>query len=295
MSPPTLLESMLARMPSGPSAAAKAMPGQSAAPPSEGSANQSISALHSGRFERWHVDPAPVQEEETWLITYLDVVTLLLAMMVVMLAFSEPVSEAFRGERREIALDRMHPQAQAAADAGTTILPPVPLPHPATAPARVEGDPVDIRSAPVPPEPPALNVGDIGENVEVVTEAKGVTRFRISSELLFAPGQAALTPAGQRVIDELLPVLNQALGHTIVVEGHTDNVPIATARFPSNWELAAGRAGAVVRHLEGRGVNPMRLRATGVADTRPLADNATAQGRAQNRRVEIVLEAPPVD
>ncbi|KJS68129.1 MAG: hypothetical protein JM57_11020 [Comamonadaceae bacterium BICA1-1] len=253
-----------------------------------------MSALHSGRFERWHVDPVLVQEEEAWLITYLDMMTLLLAMLVVMLAFSEPVSEAFRGERREIALDKFHPQVQAAADAGTTILPPVPLPHPATAPARVEGDPVDTRAAPVPTAPPALNVGDLGQNVDIVTDAHGVTRFRISSELLFAPGQAALTPAGQRVIDELLPVLNQAMGHTIVVEGHTDNVPIATARFPSNWELAAGRAGAVVRHLETRGVNPMRLRATGVADTQPLADNATAQGRAQNRRVEIVLEAPPV-
>jgi len=256
--------------------------------------NRPISALHGGRFERWHVDPAPPQEDETWLIAYLDVVTLLLAMMVVMLAFSEPVSEAFRGERREIALDQFHPQVRAAADAGTTILPPVPLPHPATAPARVEGDPFDARAAPVPPAPPALNLGELGQNVEVVSEAKGVTRFRIRSELLFATGQAELTPAGQRVIDELLPVLNQAIGHTIAVEGHTDNVPIATARFPSNWELAAGRAGAVVRHLEARGVNPMRLRATGVADTRPLADNATVPGRAQNRRVEVVLEAPPV-
>jgi len=292
---PTLLESMLARMPPGPGSAANAPSPQSAAAADDSTGpNRSISALHGGRYERWHVDPVPVQEEEAWLITYLDMMTLLLAMLVVMLAFSEPVSEAFRGERREIALDKLHPQVQAAADAGTTILPPVPLPHPATAPARVEGDPVDVRAAPLPPAPPALNVGDLGQNVDIVTDAHGVTRFRISSELLFAPGQAALTPAGQRVIDELLPVLNQAMGHTIVVEGHTDNVPIATARFPSNWELAAGRAGAVVRHLETRGVNPMRLRATGVADTQPLADNATAPGRAQNRRVEIVLEAPPV-
>jgi len=298
----TLLESILARLPRGPGPAAHA-PGQAAhatgpaptAATDDGTGSKrGTSALHSGRFERWHVDTVPVQEEEAWLIAYLDVMTLLLAMLVVMLAFTDPVSEVFRGEQRGAGLDQLRPPVQAAADAGTTILPPVPLPHPATAPARVEGDPVDVRAAPVPPEPPALNLGDLGQNVEVVTEAKGVTRFRISSELLFAPGQAALTPAGQRVIDELLPVLNQAMGHTIVVEGHTDNVPIATARFPSNWELAAGRAGAVVRHLETRGVNPMRLRATGVADTKPLADNATAQGRAQNRRVEIVLEAPPV-
>jgi len=288
----TLLEKMMQQRMQG--AGKPAAPAANSAPDSAAHQNRSVSALHSGRYERWHVDTEPVQEEEAWLITYLDMMTLLLAMLVVMLAFSEPVSEAFRGEQREIALDKLYPREQAAADAGTTILPPIPLPHPAMAPARVEGDPVDIRAAPVPPAPPALNLGDLGENVDVGTDAKGVTRFRISSELLFAPGQAALTPAGQRVIDELLPVLNQAMGHTIVVEGHTDNVPIATARFPSNWELAAGRAGAVVRHLETRGLNPMRLRATGVADTQPLADNATAPGRAQNRRVEIVLEAPPV-
>jgi len=121
---------------------------------------------------------------------------------------------------------------------------------------------------------------------------EGVVRFRISSEILFASGDSALTPAGQAVMDRLLPAFNQAQDHTIVVEGHTDNVPINTVRFPSNWELAAARAGSVVRHLETRGLNPTRLRATGLADTRPIAPNTTAEGRAANRRVEITMEAP---
>lgn len=248
-----------------------------------------IGALHGGRFERWHVEATPPQEEETWLITYLDVITLLLAMMVVMLAFSEPVSQKFQGERRESALAPHSPVVQSAADSGTSVVPPVPLPHPVTAPAPADGPPLNTR--PTQPPPPALPIGDLGSNIEV-TVGEGVVRFRISSEILFASGDSALTPAGQAVMDRLLPAFNQAQDHTIVVEGHTDNVPINTVRFPSNWELAAARAGSVVRHLETRGLNPTRLRATGLADTRPIAPNTTAEGRAANRRVEITMEAP---
>lgn len=277
----TLLEKMLSEM-QAPASAPAAQAAGGAGP------NRAISALRSGRFERWHTEPVPPQEEEAWLIAYLDVMTLLLAMMVVMLAFSEPVSESFRGEKREIALDRQSPVAQTASDAGTTIVPPIPLPHPTTAAQRVEGDPVDVREAPV---RPSIELGDLGQGIEV-TSGQGVMRFRISSEVLFASGDASLTPAGREVIDRLLPAFNQAPDHTIVVEGHSDNIPINTPRFPSNWELSAARAAAVVRHLETRGLNPTRLRAAGLAETRPIASNATPQGRSQNRRVEIVMEAP---
>jgi chemotaxis protein MotB len=283
MSGGTLLEKMWGEM----QASSQSSPAATSA--NDSGPNRAISALRSGRFERWHTDPVPPQEDESWLITYLDVVTLLLAMMVVMLAFSEPISESFRGEKRESALDRQSPIVQSAADAGTSIVPPIPLPHPATAPARVEGEPQDMMR-PAPPRP-AVEVGDLGQGIEVTT-GQGVVRFRISSEVLFASGDASLTPEGQTVIDRLLPAFNQAPDHTIVVEGHSDNVPINTPRFPSNWELSASRAGAVVRHLEARGINPTRLRASGLADTRPVADNATPEGRSQNRRVEIVMEAP---
>lgn len=257
--------------------------------PGSGGPDRHAPVLRKGRFDRWHVEAPPPQEEETWLITYLDVVTLLLAMLVVMLAFSEPVSEKFKGERRESALDKASPVVQTASDAGTTIVPPIPLPQPATAPAQAEGEPLQTR--PTQPPQPSLPIGDLGQNIEV-TVGEGVVRFRISSEILFASGDSLLTPAGQAVMDRLLPAFNQAQDHTIVVEGHTDNVPINTPRFPSNWELAAGRAGSVVRHLESRGLNPTRLRATGMADTRPLESNATPEGRRANRRVEITMEAP---
>lgn len=80
--------------------------------------------------------------------------------------------------------------------------------------------------------------------------------------------------------------------HPIAVHGHTDAVPIHSVRYPSNWELSGARAGSVVRYFEANGIDKQRLRAVGFADTRPLADNDSAEGRASNRRVELVLEQP---
>ncbi|MFQ5717156.1 MAG: flagellar motor protein MotB [Nitrospinales bacterium] len=74
------------------------------------------------------------------------------------------------------------------------------------------------------------------------------------------------------------------------IQGHTDDVPVATERFPTNWELSAARATAVLRFFIDKGIEPKRLTATGYADIFPLFSNDTEQGRAQNRRVEFVLE-----
>lgn len=105
---------------------------------------------------------------------------------------------------------------------------------------------------------------------------------------MFASGQAELTAQGRGVIESLVEVLESFDGQ-ISVEGHTDNIPIATARFPSNWELSAARAIAVVRHLESEGLDIYRMRAVGYADTQPMENNTTPEGRAANRRVELIL------
>jgi chemotaxis protein MotB len=73
------------------------------------------------------------------------------------------------------------------------------------------------------------------------------------------------------------------------VEGHTDSIPISTEKFPSNWELSTTRASSIVRYFIAKSINPDRLKASGYADTKPIASNATPEGRAQNRRVEIVI------
>jgi chemotaxis protein MotB len=110
---------------------------------------------------------------------------------------------------------------------------------------------------------------------------------------MFDSGEAELKPAGAAVLRKVAGVLAQHPNIKVHVIGHTDNVPIRAAarnRFPSNWELSTARATAAVRFLtETAGVDPRRLGAVGYGEFRPVADNATAEGRARNRRIAIVI------
>jgi chemotaxis protein MotB len=125
--------------------------------------------------------------------------------------------------------------------------------------------------------------------VQTVIERRGLVVRVLTDKLLFDSGQATLQPDGAPLLGEVSQLLNIDQGHPITVEGHTDNEPIASAQFPSNWELSTARATTVVRFLISRGVNASRLGAVGYAALHPIATNSTAAGRALNRRVEIVL------
>jgi chemotaxis protein MotB len=114
----------------------------------------------------------------------------------------------------------------------------------------------------------------------------------IRNDLLFDSGSATLSPAAEGVIRRLAGVLGPA-GNPVRVEGHTDNVPIRTAVFPSNWELSAARAASVVRVLGTAGVAPGRLAVLGLGEFRPAVSNATPEDRSRNRRV--LLAILPVD
>lgn len=128
---------------------------------------------------------------------------------------------------------------------------------------------------------------NLGGQVQVVSNEASVT-VRISDRILFQSGKADLEGAGKDLISRLLPMLNQP-GQILSVEGHTDNIPISTALYPSNWELSASRAATVVRQLIDLGLPPNRLRAIAYADTKPVSSNASADTRASNRRVELVI------
>jgi chemotaxis protein MotB len=128
-----------------------------------------------------------------------------------------------------------------------------------------------------------------GSEVQAVVQRRGLVVRVLTDKVLFASGQATLQPEGDPLLEEVAQLLNVDKSHPITVEGHTDNVPIATAEFPSNWELSTARATTVVRFLIAHGVAAGRLGAVGYADLHPIASNATAAGRAENRRVEIVL------
>ncbi len=110
----------------------------------------------------------------------------------------------------------------------------------------------------------------------------------LDSELLFAPGAAQLTPRASELLTETAGYL-LAFDNPVTVEGYTDNVPTASARFPSNWELSAARASAVVRFLAAAGVERSRLTAVGYGENHALETNATPTGRAANRRVVVVV------
>ncbi len=128
-----------------------------------------------------------------------------------------------------------------------------------------------------------------GDKVQTIIERRGLVVRVLTDNLLFASGSATLKSGADQLLDEVAQLLNLDPSHPITVEGHTDNQPIATAQFPSNWELSTTRATNVVRFLISRGVIASRLGAVGYADLHPIASNATAAGRARNRRVEIVL------
>ncbi|MGE4426880.1 MAG: flagellar motor protein MotB, partial [Solirubrobacteraceae bacterium] len=118
---------------------------------------------------------------------------------------------------------------------------------------------------------------------------RGLVIRVITDDVLFPSGSATLAPAGRALLNDIAGVLRLDTAHPIAVDGHTDAVPIATSRFASNWELSAGRATEVVRHLVGRSISASRFSATGYGEQRPRATNATDAGRRANRRVEIAL------
>jgi chemotaxis protein MotB len=115
--------------------------------------------------------------------------------------------------------------------------------------------------------------------------------IELPEAVLFASGSAKLKEDGIRVLAEVGPVLASLKEREFEVGGHTDNKPIRTARFPSNWELSGARAINVTQLLMEYGVPASRLSAVAYADTRPVADNETEEGRALNRRIEIALRA----
>lgn len=233
-------------------------------------------ASPGSRFSRWHIEPQREEEQEAWLITYLDMLTLLLVMLVIMLAL------AGKGEGQQSEPAMIEATQQAAGDQLVALQPsasPIPSIVPLPAPAA------DTQQDDTSEAKPDLALGD---DIEVIVN-DGSISFRISSEILFGSGRAELEDAGLDVIDRLVPTL-AAGGHRIIVEGHTDNLPIQTERFPSNWELSASRASSVVRYLQLAGIESTRLSATGYADTRPLADDGDEQGRASNRRVELIMQ-----
>jgi chemotaxis protein MotB len=238
-----------------------------------------------GRAKPWRVTARRGGDDtEAWMQTYLDVLTLMLTLFVMLLAYANFDEQAFSDVKaslqgavsRQPIQFREPPGGQAAGDKQGAIVG-------EDSPAVEETRAFLARMR---------EQGLLGD-VEVAFEEGRIT-LQLQDDVLFRSGRARLSSKGHGIIADVVPVLAATQRH-ISVEGHTDDRPIRSERFASNWELSAGRATEVVRYLIDQGVDRARLRAVGYADTRPLADNTTAAGRARNRRVSIVIQTEPLD
>jgi chemotaxis protein MotB len=132
---------------------------------------------------------------------------------------------------------------------------------------------------------------EIAQGQVTISELKGKLTVNMEAAILFDSGKPDVTPEGIAILLKMVSTLKEVKDKSIRIEGHTDNVPIRSAQFPSNWELSAARAINVAKYLQQQGIDPANLSATAFSEFKPVADNATKEGRAKNRRIEISLVA----
>ena len=130
---------------------------------------------------------------------------------------------------------------------------------------------------------------NLESQVMVFEDGEKIT-IRIDGQSLFESGEAEILYSAEPIYETLLGIFNRYPDYNINIKGHTDNIPINTVRFPSNWELSAIRATTTLRYFLENGIPPERMTATGYADSIPLMRNDTEEHRAVNRRVEFVLQ-----
>lgn len=233
---------------------------------------------------------------ERWLVSYADFITLLFAFFVVMYAISsvnegkyrvlsDSIVQAFQEKQTNsqlVELGRKNP----------SILPGTGKPIGKSTPqdagsakkdtpetAHMKSIARDVQSA-------MTSLVQKGQ-VKVTQSPRGIT-VEINASTLFPSGEATLEPASIQALAAVAKVLSET-DNPIQVEGHTDNIPIKGGVYPSNWELSSARAASVVRLFAEQGVPPSRMVAIGYADNKPIDTNATPEGRARNRRVNVLI------
>ncbi|HET6431116.1 flagellar motor protein MotD [Dyella sp.] len=241
---------------------------------------------------------------ERWAIPYGDLITLLLAFFVVMYAMSavnegkyrvlsQSMMEAFHGTSRVIAPAPLAPDAPPSAapaiDPQTnghgSALTPIALPGSAaaSAPTREQKNLNSIQQRVEQALQPLID-----KKLVVIRRTPSWLEIEIRTDILFSSGVARIATPAQDVLNNLGEIL-APFPNPLRVEGYTDNKPINTAVYPSNWELSAARAASVARLFSTHGVSPERLGIMGWGEVRPIADNTTEEGRNRNRRVLVVV------
>ncbi|MNX74372.1 Motility protein B [compost metagenome] len=227
---------------------------------------------------------------ERWLLTYADLITLLLVFFVVLYALSqvdlakyeklkESLSKSMGASSALIDLKGAGHRENTLLDGGKGV-----LPHEEVI---VMPEQLELERLSKDVEQMAAEAG-LAEELETTLTPEGLV-VSISNAGFFMSGDAGLRPKAVPTLDRIARMLKTS-GHTLRIEGHTDNTPISTARYPSNWELSAVRATNLVRFLiERHSYDPRRLSAAGYGEYYPKVPNDTEAHRAQNRRVDIVV------
>ncbi|OKL36217.1 flagellar motor protein MotS [Domibacillus mangrovi] len=232
-------------------------------------------------MRRKHRAPAKKSAGPKWMVTFSDLVTLILVFFVLLFSMSQidkakfqKISESFRDQQ--------------SFDENSSIVPGE-YPNEEIKPggeASLDQLYEEIKVF--------LQENDLGQTADVIRDERGVVLV-LEEKLLFDSGKAALT-LGSYTYMEKIGTLFADMPNMIKVEGHTDNRPIQSAVYPSNWELSTSRASSVIRYFINEfSLEPARFVAVGYADTRPLVPNTTEENMQKNRRVEIIMIDPVLD
>jgi chemotaxis protein MotB len=219
------------------------------------------------------------QGVDDWLMTYADLITLLLCFFAIFLSVSIPKEEQFEQARQKVMEQFANPDVVEGQ-----------FPKPIKSEAPKSNNPFDAM-------PSIIDMHEGMKNMDI-HQGDRITTIDMNSAPLFKLGAAELSSDGTNMLNSVLQLVQSEKyrDYTVTVEGHTDDNPISTPQFPSNWELSTARAAAVVRYMIGNGVKSDRLRASGFADISPKVPNRDKFGRpipenqAQNRRVVVKLE-----
>ena len=258
--------------------------------------------------KKHHGPPHEEHPDETWLVPYADLLTLLLALFIVLFATAKVDQEKFQQVATSMnsalggGLGAALGGSMGGSNGGPSILGggaglaagPGSTPTSVMNPAELETSQMEHAKN----EIDAFVQKQVGLDdleIETVLSEQGLL-IRIRDSALFASGSAQLFPEGVRFAG-LVSNMIGSMPQNILVSGHTDNIPINTAQYPSNWELSSDRALTLTKYLlsNNSSLNPARISAIGCGEYRPVASNSTPEGRARNRRVEILIQRMYVD
>lgn len=224
-------------------------------------------------------------EKEAWIVTYADLMTLLLVFFILLYSISSLNMEKFKHaiQSIQVSLGETNPRV------GLMDLVNVPEANDQnfvlenlTGLSSREQEILDSLNS-------FIEGQNSSENI-LVHEKDGQIIIEMRGQVLFTSGSAVFNDSAAPILDEIANIIQAYTEYTVNIKGHTDNVPISTPQFPSNWELSAVRATTVLKYLISKGINPFGLTATGYGELLPLVPNDTSENRATNRRVEFVLE-----